>query len=389
MAPEGKVRHMTPSIFIAGTAQHSGKTLVSLGLLSLLRDRGYNAAYMKPVGQRTVSFRDAIVDEDVALISQVFATHSAPTTSNPVTIPAGYTRRFLEEGCAQQELSDKILHAYERLARDADVVVVEGTGHAGVGAVIGLSNARVARLLGSSAVIVSGGGIGRPLDEFELNQALFHQEQVPVLGMISNKVLPERVGELGEALVRWLRPHGYQLYGTIPYEPSLAAISVGQIAEETGAQIISGADLLHRKMRKFIIGAAPCQHMLQFFTSGVLMITPGDREDLVLAAITWDQAHAAGASEGIGVCVTSNVLPHRDVVELAVRARVPLIAVPDDPYSVATRISSLVAKITPDDAEKVTVAKRLVECYLDVEGLIAKLGLRTGAPVPAGAVVNS
>jgi len=378
---------MTPSLYIAGTAQHSGKTLVSLGLLSVLRDRGYNAAYMKPVGQRTVSFRDSIVDEDVALISQVFATHSAPTTANPVTIPAGYTRRFLKEGGAQQELSDKIIHAFQRLARDADVVVIEGTGHAGVGAVIGLSNARVAQLLGSSAVIVSGGGIGRPLDEFELNQALFHQENVPVLGMISNKVLPERMKDLGEALKRWLQPHGYHLYGTIPYEPSLAAITVEQIAEEIGAEMVSGTDLMQRKMHRFIIGAAPCQHLLQFFATGVLMITPGDREDLVLAAVTWDQAHAAGAPEGIAVCVTSNVLPHHDVVELAVRARMPLIAVPDDPYTVAAQISSLVAKITPEDTEKVAIAKHLVEAYLDVEGLIETLDLPArpaAAPAPGG-----
>jgi BioD-like phosphotransacetylase family protein len=371
---------VTPSIFIAGTAQHSGKTLVSLGLLGALRNRGYRAAYMKPVGQRTVNFHDSIVDEDVALINQVFATHSAPTTANPVTIPSGYTRRFLAEGCPQEELTDKIIAAHARLSAHADVLVIEGTGHAGVGAVIGLSNARVARLVGSSAVIVSGGGIGRPLDEFELNHALFQQEGVPVLGMISNKVLPDRMEDLGEALRRWLSPHGHQLFGTLPYEPSLATISVAQIAEEIGAEIVSGADLLHRKMSKFIIGAAPCQHMLGFFSSGVLMITPGDREDLVLAAITWDQAHAAGASEGIAVCVTSNVLPHRDVVELAVRARVPLIAVPDDPYSVAAQISSLVAKIMPDDAEKVLVAQRLVESYLDVDGLIARLGL---APVSA------
>jgi BioD-like phosphotransacetylase family protein len=379
---------MTPSVYIAGTAQHSGKTLVSLGLLNALRNRGFRAAYMKPVGQRTVSYRDAVVDEDVALISQVFATHSEPTTANPVTIPAGYTRRFLQEGGSQKELTEKIMRAHRRLARNADILVIEGTGHAGVGAVIGLSNAKVAHLLGSAAVIVSGGGIGRPLDEFELNRALFQQEQVPVLGMISNKVLPERMEELGKALVRWLRPHGYQLFGTIPYDPSLAAITVGQIAEEIGAEVISGADLLHRKMRRFIIGAAPCQHMLQFFSSGVLMITPGDREDLVLAAITWDQAHAAGDSEGIAVCVTSNVLPHRLVVELAVRARVPLIAVPDDPYSVAAQISSLVAKITPDDEEKVTVAQHLVESYLDVEDLIRRLGVQAGGPASKGGSVS-
>ena len=369
---------MTRSIYVAGTGQHSGKTMVSLGLLAVLRERGYRVAYMKPVGQRTVCFAGAVVDEDVALIHQVYNLSAPPALANPVTVPSGYTRRFLAEGRSSQDLMDKITDAFQQIAREADLVVVEGTGHAGVGAVLGLSNAKVARLLGSHVIIVTGGGIGRPIDEFELNRALFQEEQVPVHGMISNKVQPARVEETTSALTAWARPRGYPLWGTIPYEPCLTEISLAQITEEIGARVVSGIESLERRVRDIIIGAAPCHRLLQFFDAGILMITPGDRDDLVLAAISWDQTHQTECGEGLGVCLTSDVLPHEDVLKLTAHSHTPVIASSDGTYNVAARVSGLVAKMTFNDQGKIERARELVEKHVDVDGLIASLPARAG-----------
>jgi len=364
---------MKPSIFVAGTGQHSGKTLVSLGLVAVLRERGLAVSYMKPVGQRTVHFGDAVVDEDVALLNQVFASSVPPEHANPVTIPPGYTARFLAEGCTSDDLLTKISTSFEVVCQGAELVVVEGTGHAGVGAVIGLSNARVARLLGSAVIIVTGGGIGRPIDEFEANRALFEEQGAPVLGMISNKVLAKRLEEMSRAQIAWLSRRGYQLWGALPYEAQLTEITVGQIAEETDAEIISGEENLERKIRDFIIGAAPCHRLLQFFAPGVMMITPGDRDDLVLAAISWEQAAVADGETGIAVCLTSEVEPDRNVRRLARSSQMPVIAVPGGTYEVAARLSNLVAKITARDTDKISTAQRLVASYVNVNGLLERL----------------
>lgn len=364
---------MKPSIYVAGTGQHSGKTLVSLGLVAALRQRGLKVSYMKPVGQRTVSFGGAVVDEDVALVNQVFALPCPPELANPVTIPSGYTRRFLTEGRSPDELLKKIRAAFDSVCHDADLVVVEGTGHAGVGAVIGLSNARVARLLDSAVIVVTGGGIGRALDEFEVNRALFEEQTAPVLGMISNKVLRGRLSEITAAQIAWLSPRGYELWGAIPYEASLTEITLAQIVSETEARVLSGEQQLERKIRKFIIGAAPCHRLLQFFAKGVLMITPGDRDDLILAAISWERAAEADGEAGLAVCLTSDVPPDENVLRLARSSQVPVIAVSAGTYEVTARLSDLIAKMAASDSEKVNVAQELVAGYVNVTGLIERL----------------
>ncbi len=127
---------MAANIFIAGTGQHSGKTLVSLGLVAALTRRGYRVHYMKPVGQRAVKVGSEIVDEDVALINDVFDLPTPPKAGNPITIPSGYTRQFLLGAADSEPLMDDIRDSFAMIAKDADIVIVEGTGHAGVGSVL-------------------------------------------------------------------------------------------------------------------------------------------------------------------------------------------------------------------------------------------------------------
>ena len=118
---------MAVSIFVAGTGQHSGKTLVSLGLVAALTQCGYRVHYMKPVGQRAVRMGADLVDEDVALINKVYNLPTPPRAGNPVTIPSGYTRQFLMGAHESEPLMEEIRHSYQVIARDADIVVIEGT----------------------------------------------------------------------------------------------------------------------------------------------------------------------------------------------------------------------------------------------------------------------
>ena len=96
--------------------------------------------------------------------------------------------------------------AFDIVAWEKDFVIIEGTGHAGVGSVFDLSNATVAKLLQSKVIIVSRGGIGRPIDEISLNLALFEKQGVEVIGAIINKVVPEKMEMLKEYATRRPRP---------------------------------------------------------------------------------------------------------------------------------------------------------------------------------------
>jgi BioD-like phosphotransacetylase family protein len=366
---------LVQSIYIAGTSQHAGKTFVSLGLVAALREKGLAVRYMKPVGQRTVHVEGVAVDEDVALIHRVYGMPGSVTAANPITVPRGFTHRFLLGGGNTDSLKEKILAGYAETSDGADVVVVEGTGHAGVGSVLGLSNATVAALLGSRAIVVIGGGIGQPIDEFAINRALFEREQAPLLGVISNKVQASKLEECRSTLPVWFDSIGVPVLGLVPLLPLLLEITLRQVAHEIEAYVLSGEEFLDRRVRKFIIGAAPAHRLLDEFAEGTLVITPGDRDDIILACISSElSAEPSDAPHISALCLTGGVRPQKNVLRIIERSRVPVIASDDGTFNLATRIANLVAKILPKDHEKIRIAKETVGELVDIEAIVARLG---------------
>ncbi len=368
MSPTSKC----PGIYIAGTSQHSGKTLVSLGLVAALRERGLDVRYMKPVGQRTVEVNGAHVDEDVVLINTTYGLDTDPVDCNPITIPSGFTTEFMREGRSREPLIDRIRDAYLRIAEGADLIVVEGTGHAGVGSIVGMGNAQVAAILGAGAIIVTGGGLGRPIDEFALNRTMFDQEGCRVVGMVANKFLPNKIDELKPLLANWLERAGDRLLGVIPYEPLLTELTMRQIASETDAEVIHGEEYLDRRITDCIIGAQHPHRLLESLKPGVLAIIPGDRDDLILAAISSEELSSETAGT-IGVCITGSTMPHHTVLRLIERSQAPVIAIRRGTYDVASEISDVVGKMLPSDTEKIETGQRLVKGAIDFDSVLEAL----------------
>jgi BioD-like phosphotransacetylase family protein len=365
-----------PALFIAGTGQHSGKTLVSLGLVMHAQAAGMVARYMKPVGQRTVEMNGKLVDEDVALVINVCNLDTPPELASPITLPPGFTRRFLTEGGTTDELQAGIMEGFAAVSEGADLVIVEGTGHAGVGSVVDLSNARVASLLGAEVIIVTGGGIGRPIDEFCLNKALFAQEGVATYGVVFNKVLSSRLEETREPVWAWARGHGENIIGLIPYDRLLSKITVGQIAAETAAEVLNGSENLGCLIEKVIVGAEPPHRFLESFGPGVLALIPGDRDDLILAAISAQHtALANGSACSSAMCLTSGIPPHANTMAIVKRTTIPTLAIKDGMFAAASRISDLVAKMTSAESEKVARAQEIVAHHLDFSTLHERFGL--------------
>src|SRR5439155_1988665 len=187
------------------------KPPATLGLLAGFLGRGLKTGFMKPVGQRTVIDHGEPADEDAVLMHEVFGLTEPYTAMSPVHIPRGFTKAYIA-GRVVEDLGARVRAAREAF-RDHDVLLVEGTGHAGVGAVIGLSNAAVAASLGTPAIIISEGGVGRPIDEIVLNAALFAGHGVPVAGAIVNKVDVQAQPGIERVLERGLAPYDIPLLG--------------------------------------------------------------------------------------------------------------------------------------------------------------------------------
>jgi BioD-like phosphotransacetylase family protein len=361
------------NIFLSSIHQNAGKTTISLGLFRALKERRLKTTFMKPVGQQYVHVGDMDVDKDSYLMGEVFRTKQQLKDMSPVTIGRGYTEQYILNP-HKDKLQGLIEQAFQRLTAGKDAIIVEGTGHAGVGSVIDFSNADVARLLGSKAIIVSEGGIGKSIDEIILNKALFDLKQVEIAGVIVNKVLLDKYAKIKKILGKGLANKGIPLLGVIPVQPMLSAPTLDQIYERLDLKLLCGEEALARRVNNTIVAAMEPHNMIHSLRDGTLVLTSGDRVDNILAAIT---SHLADEGKGkkfgvriAGIILTGSLIPSPKIVELLKRSHMPVLVTENDTYTVAAKIENLICKIQKTDQDKIEEAARLVKKYVDVDAIL-------------------
>ena len=359
----------TRRIFVAATRMNDGKTTTCLGLTAALQAMGLHVGYIKPIAQRVVMSGDDQVDEDTLLIDGLFDLDIPIAAMSPVAIGPDFTKQYLEnpEEIGPQ-LKDRICRAFDRSAYGKDIVVVEGSGHAGVGSVFGASNADNARVLGSKAIIVAAGGIGKPIDEIALNKALFDKAGVEVVGAILNKVLPDKIDFIRDFAGRGLRKLGVPVLGVVPLQETLVYPTLDQVADETKARWIHQPDGL-RRVRRVVIGAMSARRHAEYLrVPGTLVIVPGDREDLLEAFILGD-----GAKSLSGVIFSNGLLPNDDIVRRLTEAGIPLAAVEAESFAVTARINNMSVKTMRQDADKIPIIEKMISESVDIAGLLRSL----------------
>jgi BioD-like phosphotransacetylase family protein len=358
-------------VFLAATGQNRGKTTTSLGLIAAILERGLRLGFLKPVGQRYLMVGDTRADEDALLIKEVFGLPDQLEAMSPVTLPRHFTTDYVM-GRISNDLGARVTDAFRRVAEDKDLVVIEGTGHAGVGAVVGLSNARVASLLGAKVIVVSEGGVGRPIDEIALNCALFREHGVEVIGAVVNKVDAAARPDLPDVLRQGLATLGVELLGCIGYSELLANPSLELLALHLDGELLAGAANPHAVIGRVRIGAMRPEHALPLLTERTLLITPGDREDMQLAALG---ANRPGESPRvIGMVLTGGFRPPAAVLARLREANLFTYLVERDTYATAQAVDELLVKTHSGDTEKIETIIDLVGRALDVDGLLERLG---------------
>jgi BioD-like phosphotransacetylase family protein len=373
-------------LYLAATGQNRGKTTAALGLLDGFLRRGLHAGFMKPVGQRTVIDDGEPADEDAVLMRATFGLPEPYSVLSPVHIPRGFTKSYIA-GEVVEDLGAKITRAHARFAGH-DFLLIEGTGHAGVGAVIGLSNAAVAASLGAPAIIVSEGGVGRPIDEIVLNASLFAKHGVQVAGAIVNKVDTTAQPGIERVLQRGLAPYDIPLLGILPVRPILSNPTLEMILEGVQGETLHAGPDLDRVIDGVAIGAMEPGHMLERVGPKTLVIVPGDREDVILTLTTahlmgspraatvheltqpslqLDDGHAGAA---IGLVLTGGYRPRKAVIESIRRADLFATLVASDTYTVASDVHDLLVKTHAADLGKIELIKELVATNLDIERIL-------------------
>lgn len=355
-------------LFVAATSQNDGKTTCTLGFLDAYRRRAKAVGFIKPVGQRYVLVNGQTIDEDSVLIQQACDLRCPLKDMSPIAIERNFTRAFLDdpEGVTPR-LKKSIETSFAIAAKDNDLVVIEGTGHAGVGSVFDLSNARVAKMLNAKVVIVTLGGIGRPVDEIALNHNLFERENVEVVGVVANKIQPDKLEQTHDYLTRAFARRGLNLLGAIPYSPQLTWPTVGQVAKAVKATVLNGRQCLSNKVAEIVVGAMTAHNAIKFIKDQALLIVPGDRDDVVLAAATTDLLrHDIDLS---GIILTGGMQLAPQTRELIMRTNIPVLVVDMPTYEATAIIHDITVKILENDEEKIELATSLVRQHVDLDRL--------------------
>ncbi|MGE4285600.1 MAG: phosphotransacetylase family protein [Phycisphaerae bacterium] len=365
------------NIYISATLKDCGKTSVTLGLMQVLKDMGYDPGYTKPVGQQYVIHDGEMLDEDAVLLMDGLG-HKAtvPKDLSPIAIERGFTQAFINNP-DQSRLENKVLDSIGRINAEHKITLIEGTGHAGVGSCFGLSNARVAELTGAKVIIVAPGGIGKMLDEINLSLSLFKQHNVEIIGVIQNKVRVDKYDKVVATVSKGLGNMGLKFLGAIPYYKILTKYRIKQIAETFGYERPCGDNAFENVIDNVVVAAMEPVNAMKYIKPRSLIITPGDRLDNILLAISLSKTKAYHESfcSG-GLILTGGFMPGDEILELLVASGIPVLYTQEETYTVSARMKDLLFKIQASDTDKILKTKEMVKEYVDVDYILEQFDLQ-------------
>ena len=362
---------MARRIFIAATGQNSGKTTTSLSLLHLARKKYQRVGFIKPLGPKPIVVKGLTVDKDPALMAQVFGLTRELRHMSPVVLQSDSTRRVLDGEIASADLQRAIMEAYAELERKCDFIIIEGAGHTGVGSVIGLSNARIARLLDAPVLMVTGGGVGNVVDAVYMNLALFEKEGVDVRAILTNKLIPEK----REQVLRYLRlafaDEPFQVLGGFNYHPILANPTLRRIAKILDLPLHGNKREAERIIHQVQIGAASTQRVAEILRESTLLLVTSSRDELLVTLANLYQIPEYRAK--IAGLIIPGVAPVSHITQQILdRSNIPYMR---DENRMTTelylRIAEDVSKITAEDSEKIALIRSLAENRLDFDRIDA------------------
>lgn len=367
---------MAKNIYVAATSQHVGKTTSTLGLVAVLQQKKVNVGYCKPVGQQFVDLGDLRVDKDALLFAKTMNFDLIPAVHSPVILGHGATTSFLDAP-GKYNYPARIHKAAAVLEKNHDLVIYEGTGHPGVGSVVNLSNARVAKMLNASVVMVVEGGIGSTIDRLNMSIALFEKAQVPIIGVIINKVLPDKIDKVRKYVGKWLVSRSLPLLGVLPYQKSLSNPIMETIIHTVNGQVLMNGEYLGNRIEGIIAGSLVETH--DFRTErDLLLVSSSRRVCEALDTIREGMIHVDRADECplAGIIITGDGKMNSQAFEeftctgYVNQHQIPVITTHLDTYGSAVKISGIEVKINTRTPWKVAQANELIRQHINLDLLL-------------------
>jgi len=362
---------MAKKIFIAASGQNIGKTTISISLLHLARQKYGRVGFMKPLGPKPTMLRGQSVDKDAALIAQVFGLTKDLRYMSPVVVYPETSRQAIDGEISLPGLKERILSAYAELERRCDFIIIEGSGHPGVGSVLKLSNAAIARMLNAPVLMVTGGGVGNVIDTVSMNTALFKLEGAEVRAVLVNKLFTEKRETTLDYLSRALADQPFALIGGFDYKTVLANPTLRRISRLLDLPLHGNRREVGRIINHVQIGAASTQRVTEMLRESTLLLVTSSRDELLVTlANLYQMPEYRSLISGLiipGISEVSTITQR--IID---RSNIPYLRT--DKHSTAELyriITEDVSKITAEDTEKLDLVRSLAEQRLDFDALDA------------------
>jgi BioD-like phosphotransacetylase family protein len=354
------------ALYITSVEPYSGKTAVCLSLGRHLQTDGYKVAYLKPVSTQAWRTPEGkLADEDAVFVHKMLGLDGDPTEASPVIITPSTFRQRLK-GLSEDDLMGVIQGAAEAASKGKDILILEGGASLRSGYAMGLSNLRVAEVLGAPVLVI----VSYRSEICLVDDALTASFRLgdTLCGVILNRV-PQDATEFVEEYARpFLEKEGITVYGALPSVPRISALSVGELTDLLQAEVLTKEMDPDQLVETFTVGAMTADAALSRFRryQNKAVITGGDRTDIQLAALE---------TSTVVLILTGNLHPSPLIIQQAEMLDVPILLVNENTMETIDSIERAHGKTRLGQPEKLDAFMQLMSENIDMNSLFNTCGL--------------
>jgi BioD-like phosphotransacetylase family protein len=365
---------MARKVFVAATGQNSGKTTTSLSLMYMAKKKYDRVGFIKPLGPKPITSKSGlVVDKDAALMAEVFGLEDDLPLMSPLVLMPGDTQKLLDGKLSGDEMQQKMFAAIDELDKKNDFLIIEGAGHTGVGSVIGLSNAKVAKTAESPVLLVTGGGIGNVVDAAYMNLALFQQEGVEVRALLANKIIPDKREKTLHYLGQAFSAEPFKVIGGFNYQPILANPTLRRISGVLGLELHGNRETEGQIVHNVQIGAAATQRVIDLLCESTLVLVTSSRDELLVTLANIynlpEYRHRLAGLLIPGVAEISAITQ-----KILDRSGIPYMRTEKTTADVFNQINDDVSKLNAKDTQKIDLVMELADKRFNFDAIDALLG---------------
>ena len=348
------------TLLVASTEDSTGKTALALSLGRLAQERGASVGYMKPKGTRLQSNVGKTLDADPMLARDILDLDSEMHEMEPIV----YSPTFIEGAIRGQEdsaeLRDRVEEAFDALSEERDLMIVEGGGKYTTGGIVDLAEDAIADTVDADVLLVERIDTAADVDDLLAATERFGDR---LRGVVFNAVSDSMYDMVESDVVPFLQGRDVSVFGVIPHDRTLAGVTLTDITDELGGDILTSVDD-DVFVERVLVGAMSGESALRHFrrTKDAAVITGGDRSDVQTAAL-----EAPGVK---ALILTGGFEPPGAVLGKAAERNVPVLVVQSDTLATVERAEELIRGGRVRDAKTVETMRGLLHEHVDVDALL-------------------